>query len=568
MGPSNESHVETVPTGDADYGHMVDQEEGEIHIRTYLLAFSISLAYFAQLVNIVGSGAYARTITSVVGGAADGVWLTSVLTICTVVLSPPISQAADYWGRKWFLVILTACGAIGCIVVSRAETIGTAIVGFTISGLSFGAQPLIHAIISEVVPRKHRGVAQGGINVSVALGAIFALLVGGALTRHEHLLGFRTYWYIAAAVYAAAALMCAVLYNPPPRELQVELKLREKLRRLDWVGYVPLTSGLVLFCLGLSWSQNPYSWTDAHILATFLTGTGLCIALGVYEWRFKTDGMFHHGLFGNRNFPIALACIFVEGLVFLTANNYFAFEISVLYTTDPLEVGLHYTVPFWIFAASAISSGMYCSRTKTVRLPTVVAFISFTIFMAIMASVGPRTPEANLWGYPVFLGIGRGVCLPALVTTAQFSTPPELIAITSGRMLSMRSIGGTLGLAVYTAIFSGSLGRNLAAKIAAATIPLGLPETSLGPLIGALTSGETAAVAKVPNVTPEIIQAAVGALLEAYSIAFRWVWVAAACFSAVAAILAFFIVDPSSAFNGHIDAPVEVVDHAHHSEKM
>jgi len=415
-----------------------------------------------------------------------------------------------------------------------------AIAGFTVSGLSYGAQPLLHAVVSEVLPRRYRPFAQASVNVSASLGAIVGLYVGGALTRNGNHNGFRIYWYIAAAVYAIAAAICGVLYNPPTRELQKTLSTGEKLRQLDWIGYTLLTSGLILFCLGLSWSQNPYPWTNAHVLATFLVGSGLSACLIVYEWLFKSDGVFHHRLFRNRNFPIALICVFTEGLVFFTANNYFAFEISVLYTQDPLMLGLNYSIAFWVFATSAICAGVYCSRTKSVRLATVVAFTSFLIFNILMATVRTSSPRSALWGYPVFVGFGLGICLTTLVTTAQFSTPPELIAITSGLMIAIRSLGGSVGLALYNAIFNSTLGNNLAPKIAAATLPLGLPETSLGQFITALTGSDPSAVASVPGVSPEIIGAGVEALKAAFSLAFRWVWVAAACFAAVAVIRKFY----------------------------
>lgn len=86
------------------------------------------------------------------------------------------------------------------------------------------------------------------------------------------------------------------------------------------------------------------------------------------------------------------------------------------------------------------------------------------------------------------------------------------------------------------AILSGHLNKNLGANIAAAVLPLGLPETSLGDLIGALASQNNAALLAVPGISQDIIIAAVGALKSTYSVAFRWVWVAAGSFTVVAAI--------------------------------
>lgn len=169
--------------------------------------------------------------------------------------------------------------------------------------------------------------------VSNGLGSITGLVVGGALNRSNDPAadGFRYYFYMATGWYLLSAILCAVAYNPPATEKQREFRGRslEKLQKLDWIGYFLLAAGLVLFCVGLSWSQAPYLWSDPHVSATFAVGLVLALVLVVYETWFKKDGMFHHGLFTeNRNFAIALFCVFAEGVAFFAANTYFAFQVS------------------------------------------------------------------------------------------------------------------------------------------------------------------------------------------------------------------------------------------------
>jgi MFS family permease len=281
----------------------------------------------------------------VLGRSDLGIWITSSVTIATVVLSPPVSQAADYWGRRWFLIILTGCGAVGSIIIARANGMPMVIGGSIIAGLSTGAQPLLHAVASEVIPRRYRTFAQAILNGSSALGGFVALLAGGALTKNDAS-GFRNYFYFTTGAYVLATVLCALLYVPPPKKSQLEFTTREKLGKLDWVGYFLLTLGLVLFCVGLSWSQNPYPWSDPHVSATFVIGVAALVGLVFYEWKIKKDGMLHHSLFttGNQNFPISLLCIFIEGLAFFAGNNYFAFEASVLYETNSVRTGLRYGV--------------------------------------------------------------------------------------------------------------------------------------------------------------------------------------------------------------------------------
>lgn len=445
---------------------------------------------------------------------------------------------------------------VGCVIVGAAHSMSMAIAGQAVAGISYGAQPLVHAIPSEVLPRRIRPFAQACVNLAAAFGTIVGLLLGGTLTRHSPS-GFRTYWYITAGLYAVSALACAVLYNPPLRELQTAITQREKLARLDWIGFLLLSGGLVLFCMSLVWSQNPYPWSDAHVLAPFILGLALIAGLISYETRFRKDGMFHHALFkGGRNFALALGCVFVEGLVFFSCNNYFAFEVGTLYEHDTLMVSVRYSICFIAFGLSTSVTAVYCSRTKSVRLPAAFAFAMFLAYSIAMATATPGSSTA-VWGYPILFGTGLGICLNALVTTAQLCTPPELIATASGLMISVRSLGGSIALAIFNAIFTHTLSENLASKVPAAVLPLGLPPSSIPSFIGNMTAGKTDTLAQIPGISGPIIQAGGHAVLEAFAVAFRYVWVLAGCFSFVALIAALFLQDPKTEFNVKIDAPAE-----------
>lgn len=496
---------------------------------------AVAGTYFGQLVLLVGGGLLSHSIAAVVGGASLTAWPTAVLGILVAALGPPVSQAADFWGRKWFLVILTAAGCVGSVIVSRSSSMGMAIGGFTIAGLSCVSQPLLHAVVSEVLPRKYRSWAQASVNVSVCLGAIFGLLVGGALVQNNNN-AFRIYFYISAGIFALSAAACTFLYNPPPRETQ-KGTVWSKFQKLDWVGFALVGSGVTLLCLGLSWAQNPYPWTNAHVLAPFLTGVAVLLGLIAYEWKVKMDGLFHHSLFGHRNFALALGCIYVEGHCAFAANYFVPFQLTALYPPMGFfRVGVCYSVSYFAFTFFALATGLYIWRSKTVRIPTVTGFVAFILFFILAATAKESTPQANFWGYMIFLGAGLGLLLTTLVVAAQLSTPPELIAVASGLVLSVRSLGASTGLVIYQAVFSNGISKNLSPKVAGVAIALGLPEGSLGPLLGALTSGNMDELPKVPGVTREIIEAAALAVKETYRLAFSYVWATAAAFTTVALI--------------------------------
>lgn len=491
--------------------------------------------YFAQIFFVTGSGLLSTNIVTVIGGANKLTWISSTQAIAAGILGPPISQAADFWGRKWFVVVLTALGAVGGIVASRADTFGQLIAGQGISSFAFGCQPLVHAIVSEIIPRRIRPLAQSAINTAASLGGITGLLAGGALVRNNPN-GFRTYFYIATGIYAVAAALICWLYNPPPRELQQSLTTREKLARFDWIGTAIFIPGLLLFSYALTSASGVYPWSDDRIIGPLVVGSVLLVVFLLYEWKFTRTGMLNHKLFsGSRNFGIALCLITVDGLIFFCSNQYFAYGIAVLYSQSLFTAALEYTPAWWTLLVATIAAGIYCSRTKTVRLPMTVAFASFTIFCALMAINNPSTRWYPM-AFSPFFGIGVGVALNTLVTVSQLSTPPELIALATGLMIGMRSVGGTIGLSIFQAIFSDTLNKQIPAKVGAAVTPFGFNPEYLPGLIGGLSTGNATLLGSIPGVTPQVIQAGGQAILQAYTLGFRYVWICGMSFACVAVI--------------------------------
>lgn len=458
---------------------------------------------------------------------------------------------------------MTFTGTIGCIVVSRASSMNVAIIGFTITGIANGAQALVHIVTSEVLPRRWRGFGQATDMMSTGFGSVTGLLVGGALNRSSNPAssGFRTYYYIAAGIFFAASVLCALVYSPPETVKQREFRGRfmAKLAMLDWAGYFLLAVGLVLFSLGLSWSQNPYPWSDPHVSATFAVGIFFIVLLILYETWFKKDGMFHHGLFSsNRNFTIATICSFGDGIAFFATNTYFAFQISVLYETDAVIISTHYALVFLVSIVVSVLTGLYISIARELRWITVLAFLIFTSFFGAMASTD-RSSGTLVWGLPVLLGVALGITLNSLVTVAQLSTPPQLISTATGLLISVRSLGGTVGIAIYQALYVNELNK-APVNIAKAAIEEGLPKDSLVSFVSALAAENEAALEMVPGVTPKIIEAGTDALLDTYLQGFQHVWIAAASFVGAAAIVAVFLFNPTKEFNMHVDAPVEKID--------
>ena len=95
--------------------------------------------------------------------------------------------------------------------------------------------------------------------------------------------------------------------------------------------------------------------------------------------------------------------------------------------------------------------------------------------------------------------------------------------------------------------------------ITKAVLAAGLPPTSIGPFIGALTTYDFAALPLIPGVTPQVIGAGGTALKQAYADGIRIVYFIAAPVAFVAVLLVPLLANLKDHMDYTVEAPVEVL---------
>ena len=219
--------------------------------------------------------------------------------------------------------------------------------------------------------------------------------------------------------------------------------------------------------------------------------------------------------------------------------------------------------PFWIACMlPTVIWGYWSTRFRTIRAPLFTGFLLFTAGIVGLATIQPAD-STNALIFGGLAGIGFGAPLILIVSGVQLSTPHHLIATATAVTTSSRAVAATVFTAIYTAAFDSRLGKNLPDYIAKAAKGAGLPTSSLPAFIKALTSNDTAVLAKVPGADPTIIQAALVALKQAFADSLRVVYIIAIPFGAVACIACFFLGDMRKTMNYYVDAPLEDLSAKH-----
>ena len=232
------------------------------------------------------------------------------------------------------------------------------------------------------------------------------------------------------------------------------------------------------------------------------------------------------------------------------------YRTTTLFQTEPFKVVVREQA-FWIAGViTTVIWGYLSTRFRTIRSPLFVGFLMYTGGIAGLATVRPGQ-SANQIIFAALAGAGFGAPLILIIAGVQLSTPHHLIATATAVTTSSRAVAATVFTAIYAATFSSRVATNLPADVSAAALQNGLPPTSIGPLLGALTGPDPSAVAKVPGITPRIIGASVAALKGAFADSLRDVYLIAVPFGIVACIMCLFLGDMRKTMNYRVDAPVE-----------
>lgn len=177
-----------------------------------------------------------------------------------------------------------------CIVASAFIGVGCATLG------------VATAIPSEILPHKYRPAGQAFVFTASAPAGFPAFLGPASAIVANPLNGWRWLYYSGIIAWGVVAVLFAVFYRPPIRKTE----LTENRPRLDWIGYILLAAASVLFLMGLTWGGVTYAWKSGATIGTIVAGIAIYILLGLWEWKGRSDGIFHHDLFKNRNFPLVL----------------------------------------------------------------------------------------------------------------------------------------------------------------------------------------------------------------------------------------------------------------------
>ncbi|KAJ5885804.1 hypothetical protein N7504_011640 [Penicillium tannophilum] len=352
---------------------------------------------------------------------------------------------------------------IGSIVAASAPNSTAFIVGRALSGLgSAGVFAGSSIIVANTTSLKHRPIytaMSGGIEcIALAFGPV----ISGAVARYSK---WRISFYIIIPVGVAVILSVLFLVHNIQRPEHVDLPNKEKLKRLDIVGFIIFVPLAISVILALEWAGTKYSWDHWRIILLWvLAGVLLLVFLGV-EYRSGDDSMFPLKLLCQRSVALGAMFTFCNSAALFVTAYYLPIYFQAIRDATTFESGLMYLPTAVPFALAVLAAGPLTTAIGYYTPIMVLGSILMAVATGLYTTFSPTTPPTEWVSYQILYGIGVGLAFQQPYTAVQTVLPDSGVATALVVLSFTQEIGGIVALSIAQNMFTNRLTRNLTKQV-------------------------------------------------------------------------------------------------------
>ncbi|MEH1095713.1 non-ribosomal peptide synthetase/type I polyketide synthase [Micromonospora sp. CPCC 205739] len=255
------------------------------------------LVAIGQLVSLIGSGLTGFGMSLWVYQRTGSVSLFATATVLAllpaVVLSPIAGALADRWDRRLIMIIADCLAATGTVSLALLLWLGQLQLWHVFTAITVTAvatafqQPAYLAAVTQLVPKRYYGRANGIVSLGTATSTVLAPLVGGALVIA---VGLRGIVVIDLLTFAVAVTVTLSVRFPDTLFVKQEEPFRRAVlggwrfitRRHGLVALVVLTASLNYFFAMVEVLVTPLtlSFGDPAVLGGVLAASGVGMLVG------------------------------------------------------------------------------------------------------------------------------------------------------------------------------------------------------------------------------------------------------------------------------------------------
>jgi EmrB/QacA subfamily drug resistance transporter len=371
------------------------------------------------------------TIVGDLGGLDHISWVVTAYLLAETVATPLFGKLGDLYGRKRLFQAAIVIFMLGSGLSGVASSMGQLIAFRAVQGVGAGGLiVLAMAIIADVVTPRERGRYQGFFGAVFGAASVAGPLLGGFFTDS---LSWRWAFTINLPLGVLALFVTSAVLPP---------SVRRTLVRIDWLGTALLSTAIVTLVLLTTWGGTEYAWSSPIIV-----GLGLATEEPTLPLR----------LFRIRTFVIASLVSLLVGMAMFGAITYLPTFLQVANGASASNSGLLLVPLMGGMLAASIGSGQVISRTGRYRAFPVVGTAVTTAGMFLLSTLDTQSTRLESGSYMLVLGAGLGMVMQVLILAVQNEAPHRDLGVATSTVTFFRAVGGSVGVALFGALFSNRL---------------------------------------------------------------------------------------------------------------
>lgn len=439
------------------------------------------------------------TIVGELGGLDHLSWVVTAYLLTTTVSTPLYGKLSDLYGRKLMFQTAIVIFVVGSVLCGLAQNLGQLIAFRGVQGLGGGGlMAMAFAIIGDVISPRERGRYTGYLGAVYALASVAGPLLGGFFVDN---LSWRWVFYINVPVGIVALIVTSSVLRLP---------FTRRDHRIDVEGAALLVTGVSALLLALVWGGNEYEWGSTTILGLLVASAALLALFVFWEGRAE-EPILPLRLFRRRVFSIGVLLSFVVGAAMFGAIVFLPLFLQAVTGASATNSGLLLLPLMAGLMTTSVGSGRIIARTGHYRRWPMAGMLTSAVGMALLSTMDAETSRLESSLYMLVVGLGIGMVMQVLVLAMQNASEPHDMGVVTSSANFFRSLGGSVGISVFGAIFASLLADKLGAFLPAAALRgagfnpdslsaspeqlQALPAELLAPVVRALSESITAVFA-------------------------------------------------------------------------
>ena len=394
-------------------------------------------------------------------GLSHYAWVATGYLLASAASMPIWGKLSDAFGRRRFFIVGMVIFVVGSALCGQSHSMMQLIIFRALQGLGAGAMmPITQAIIGDIFPPAQRARWAGVLMSLFGFATIVGPLLGGWITDN---VGWRWTFYVNLPV-GIIAVVFAIIALPGHVQLRKHV--------IDYVGAALLVVAAVPLLLAFSWAGSTYPWGSPVVVGSLVLSVIMWAVFVLRETR-ASEPILNPRLFRNRIFGVSSVASALQMAGMYGAIMFLPLFVQGVEGRTATNSGI-VLMPLMIAAiVTSIGSGQILARTGKYKIVVIIAFAAVTAGSYLLSRMGVATSQGAVVRNMIVMGLGLGVAMSTFTVIVQNQYPAHRLGEVSAGLQFFRSIGATIGLAVFGTIlnnrFASSLQASLSPQIKALT---------------------------------------------------------------------------------------------------